>query len=85
MLKVKDNKLNYDYEYNSTLDLLYINIDYSDDSYGDEENRGIVLNYDFKTDKLVSIDIWDFEYRIENNKPIPLPITVDLQSIYNSL
>jgi len=73
------------YEYNSMFDILYIKLENSNDSYGHEDDCGIVLNYDFKTKNLVRIDIWDFKFRIQNNEEISLPIFIDLHEIYKSL
>jgi len=76
---------NINYEYNDVLDVLYITLETSDDSYGHEDDYGIVLNYDFCTKKLVGVDIWDFKKKIKDNKEIPLPLEIDLKNIYSSL
>ena len=82
MLKVRDKTK---YEYNSMYDILYLDICHSDDSYGVEETYGIVLNYDYETQKLSSIDIWNFKTKMDNKEQINLPVDFDLQDIYNQL
>lgn len=82
MLNVK-NKVNF--EYNSMYDILYIKLEETSDSYGDEEIRGIIINYDYDTDKIVGADIWGFKRRMKNHEVIKLPVDVDLDEIYNSL
>ena len=82
MLSIK-NRVNF--EYNSMYDILYIKLDESDYSYGDEEINGIVVNFDYNTDKVIGADIWDFKLKMQRNESIPLPFDVDLKEIYNKL
>lgn len=74
MLKVKSSENNI--KYNKKCDILYITLDTSEEFFGQENEEGIVLNYDFQSKKLVGIDIWDFEMRMKNNEPILLPPNV---------
>lgn len=73
------------FEYNSMYDILYITVKESEDSYGHEDDFGVILNYDYATKEFVGADIWDFKNRIENNKIIRLPINIDLKEIYRQL
>ena len=82
---MKSENANFTHEYNSALDILYLMLDKTEESYGHEDDYGVVLNYDYATKKLVGIDIWDFKERFQEDKQIPLPIEVDLKSIYSSL
>jgi hypothetical protein len=77
------NKIKY--EYNIMYDILYLKIKGSNDSYGDENEIGIVINHDYNTDEIIGADIWDFKERIVNNEAIPLPFKVDLMEIYKEL
>ncbi|MBA1335910.1 MAG: hypothetical protein HPY66_1728 [Firmicutes bacterium] len=70
------------YEYNPMFDILYIKLCDTDESYGHEDDYGIVLNYDLNTKKLVGVDIWDFKRRIKQKEKISLPIDIDLDKIY---
>lgn len=72
-------------EYNSMYDILYIRFGDDQDTYGKEVDEGIVLNYDYNSNSLVGIDIWDFKQRVSNKESIPIPYLLDLQSVYNSL
>jgi uncharacterized protein YuzE len=76
---------NIKYEYNSMYDILYLKIKDCYDSYADEKNLGVVINYDYKTDEMVGIDIWSFKKKIENNTNINLPFNISLHKIYNLL
>lgn len=66
-------------------DVLYIKLKECSDSYGDEENPGIVLNYNYETDELVGIDIWDFKCKILKNQKIKLPLDINLREIFNEI
>jgi uncharacterized protein YuzE len=73
------------FEYNPMYDILYLVTKESDDSYGHEDDFGVILNYDYITKEFAGVDIWDFKKRIESNKRINLPIDIDLKEIYNQL
>ncbi|MGE5527903.1 MAG: DUF2283 domain-containing protein [Patescibacteria group bacterium] len=76
---------NLKYEYNKDLDVLYITLESSKDSYGHEDDYGVILNYDYATKQLVGVDIWDFRSKIEKNVIIPLPFSIDLKQIYQAI
>ena len=76
---------NLNYEYNIAFDILYIKFEDTEDSYGHEEDYGVVLNYDYQTKKLVGVDIWDFKRRIEQKENIILPFEIDVDKIYQEV
>ena len=76
---------NINYEYNQMFDILYIKLDDTKDSYGHEDEYGIVLNYDYETKKLVGVDIWNFKRRFEQKEKILLPMEIDLGKIYKAV
>lgn len=78
-------ELNFKINYNEKYDILYIRFMEDDESYGKEIDDGIVLNYNFNTNQLTGIDIWDFKQRIKGKENIDLPVSLNLQSIYECL
>ena len=76
---------NFNIEYNSAYDILYVRFGDNKDTYGKEIDDGIVLKYDCDTNNLVGIDIWDFKLRVNNAEKIPIPIPLDLNSVYKDL
>lgn len=80
MLKLKNN-----YEYNSMLDILYITIKESGESYAHEDELGTVLNYDYETKELVGIEIWDFKAKMFKGKKINISYDIDFKAIYDKL
>lgn len=75
----------FNIEYNSAYDILYIRFGDNKDTYGKEIDDGIVLKYDCISNGLVGIDIWDFKLRVNNNEKIPIPIFLDLSTVYKNL
>jgi len=76
---------NPNYKYNAMFDILYLRLADSDNSYGHEDENGVIINYDYDTKRAVGADIWDFKRRISNKKPIVLPFQVDLHSIFSEI
>lgn len=72
-------------QYNAMFDILYITIEDSPNSYGHEDDYGVVINYDYNTKKIVGFDIWDFKFKMEHEKQISLPIQIDLKQIYHDI
>lgn len=82
MLNLKNN-VKIDYEKND--DVLYLRLKYSEDSYGDEEESDIIINRDYNSEELLSVEIWGFKKRMESHETIKIPINIDLKEIYESL
>ena len=60
-------------------DVLYIGIGDRSNSYGDEEEEGIILLRDIDTEELTGVTILDFLYRYKHKQLdcIPFPINFE--------
>lgn len=60
-------------------DILYIKINSTNNSYGDETENGVVILKDLEDDNVTGITIFDFIKRYKENKikDLNLPIQID--------
>jgi len=67
------------FSYDKTYDVLYILFSDDDNTYGDEDDQGIVLHRNFNTDDITGVTIFDFEkkYRTNQLPVLSLPIELD--------
>lgn len=66
-------------------DILYIKINSTNNSYGDETENGVVILKDLEDDNITGITIFDFVKRYKENriKDLKLPIHIDFnEDIY---
>jgi len=75
--------LNYDRRF----DVLYIRFCNSEDSYGEEDDFGVVTHKDFTTDKITGLTIFDFSRKCETNQfpTVDLPVEIDYRNLLQTL
>ena len=69
-------------------DILYIKMNDTSSSYGDEMQNGIVVLKDFKDDKITGATIFDFQKKRNSNKinDLRLPVNIDFdKDVYPQL
>ena len=59
-------------EYNEMYDILYIKLYDCCDAYDEENIKGILINRDLYTEKIVGYEVWDFMKRIKGKEKIQL-------------
>lgn len=60
-------------------DVLYIGIGDRSNSYGDEEEEGIILLRDIDTEELTGVTILDFLYRYKHKKLDGIPFSINFE------
>jgi len=67
------------FNYDKTYDVLYILFSDDDNTYGDEDECGIVLHRNFSTNDITGVTIFDFEkkYRANQLPALNFPVELD--------
>jgi uncharacterized protein YuzE len=66
--------LNYDKRF----DVLYILFSDTNNTYGEEDDFGVVIHRDFDTDEVTCITIFDFKKKLNANQLSKLALPVDI-------
>lgn len=79
LVRINNFRINYD----SDNDILYLSFAEPKPSYGEEKYEGVIFRYDFITEELSGITIFDFKKKMQDNyfSQLDIPQNIDFKSI----